>query len=71
MYVTTCSINFYGVNPSGAHVTLFTLHSNAFIKLYQTHSNSIKHFTHHNIILFEHYQTLSNYQTYFLRVTLN
>ena len=55
MYVTTCSINFYGVNPSGAHVTLYTLYSNVFIKLYQTHSNSIKHFIHHNIILFEHY----------------
>ena len=53
----------------GAHVTLFTLHSNVFIKLYQTHSNSIEHFTHHNIILLEHYQTLLNYQTYFLRVT--
>ena len=59
MYVTTCSINFY------------TLHSNVFIKLYQTYLNSIEHFTHHNIILFEHYRTLLNYQTYFLRVTLN
>ena len=39
----------------GVPVTLFTLHSNIFIKLYQTHSNSIKHFTHHNTILFEHY----------------
>ena len=45
----------------GAHVTLFTLHSNVFIKLYRTLSSSVEHFTHRNTILFKHYQTLLNY----------